>query len=220
MTLAEYEAPVAYSMVRAAAPALLQPTDVMTQYLCYWAAFNNIYVTLAERAGQRAEIQENKDGTLKTHAVAHMRIPKVKSVSERDQISLAFGRFSLDLKRALVEHESARFFVERTPSWHGQPIAQDADGQQLNGVINVGHTTSFQHPVWAPIDTARFHAYRTGAGDPLALDALAEQILNVLYAVRNNLFHGGKRVDDANDNMVLEAALPLLAMVVRAFLRI
>lgn len=51
-----------------------------------------------------------------------------------------------------------------------------------------------------------------------ACDPLARQILDVLYTIRNNAFHGGKRADDANDAEVLEKALPLLMMVVDSFL--
>ncbi len=50
-------------------------------------------------------------------------------------------------------------------------------------------------------------------------DALAKQVLDLLYTVRNNAFHGGKRADDANDREVVERALPLLALVVDAFLQ-
>ena len=42
----------------------------------------------------------------------------------------------------------------------------------------------------------------------------------MIYTVRNNTFHGGKRADDANDTQVLTEALPLLAMIVKSFLGI
>ena len=38
-----------------------------------------------------------------------------------------------------------------------------------------------------------------GARAAARRDALASQILDALYTVRNNAFHGGKRADGAND---------------------
>ncbi len=81
-------------------------------------------------------------------------------------------------------------------------------GRRLNGVLNVGHTLDAALPVCTPIDT---HMFENAQGSE-ARDALASQILDVLYTIRNNTFHGGKRADDVNDREVLEKALPLLAM--------
>ena len=99
--------------------------------------------------------------------------------------------------------------MHRTPCWRGQPITHDADGQGLNGVLNVWYTTDAQHPVWTPIDTVEFEKYQEGGEMPARREALARQILDVLYTVRNNAFHGGKRADDANDIQVMKEALPL-----------
>jgi hypothetical protein len=218
--LTDYEVPVAYSMIRMAAEVPERRPDVIQQFICYWAAFNNIYVTISERAGRRAQLRRNPDGSLRTRAAAQVRVPVVSTVSEREQIDLAFQTFSDDLRRELVEHPSARFFVYRTPSWLAQPIAHDADGQALNGVLNVGYTTDAQHPVWTPIDTAEFEIFQEGGDTPARREALARQILDVLYTVRNNAFHGGKRADDANDIQVLKAALPLLVMIVNSFVQL
>jgi hypothetical protein len=40
----------------------------------------------------------------------------------------------------------------------------------------------------------------------------------LLYTIRNNLVHGGKNPDEANDIEVVEKALPLLDMVVISFI--
>jgi len=220
MVLAEYEAPVAYSMVAMAAQMPERRSDAIQQFRCYWAAFNNIYVTIAERAGRRARLRRNRDGSIRTRTEGQVSVPEVSTVSEREQLNLAFRQFTEDLKRGLVEHPSARFFVYRTPSWHGQRIEQDDRGQRLNGVLNVGYTVDARHPVWTPIDTVEFEAYQQGGKTPGRRDVLAKQVLEVLYTVRNNTFHGGKRADDANDNEVLAKALPLLVMIVKSFVQV
>ncbi len=92
-------------------------------------------------------------------------------------------------------------------------------GQRLNGVINVGYTVNTDYPVWSPIDTGQYEAYMQGYRVVEVSNALAMQILDLLYTVRNNAFHGGKRADDANDHEVVERALPLLVSIVEAFLR-
>ena len=133
---------------------------------------------------------------------------------------LAFDRFPVDLKVSLVEHPSTRFFVYRTPLWRGHPVQNDGQGQRLNGVLNVGHTIDADHPVWTPINTQAFELYQSGSITPAGLDELARQVMEVVYTVRNNTFHGGKRADDANDREVLEKALPLLAMIVGVFVSV
>ena len=104
--------------------------------------------------------------------------------------------------------------------WLATPIDTDGRGQRLNGVLNVGYTVDVAHPVWAPIDRALFGKAEQRTLKADERDVLARQILDVIYTVRNNLFHGGKRADDANDREVLERALPLLVMVVGSFLPI
>lgn len=220
MVFAAYEVPVAYSMVAMADRAPECRANAIQQFMCYWAAFNNIYVMVSERAGRRAQLKLNSDGSIRTRTTAQVKIPEVSTVSERDQLDLAFNHFPDSLKGKLVKHPSAPFFVYRTPRWQGNPVAKDENGQRLNGVLNVGYTIDARHPVWTPIDVAEFEAYQQGGDTPARRDALAKQILDVLYTVRNNTFHGGKQADDANDNQVLKEALPLLAMIVKSFVRV
>jgi hypothetical protein len=219
MVLADHEVPVAYSMVA----LVVQPSALafppFHTFGCYWMAFNNIYVTIADRSGRCARLKKQPDGSLRTRLIANVNIPEVMSVSERHQMDLAFDAFAEDLKHRLIEHPSVRYFVYRTPSWHSQRLEHDAAGQRLNGVLNVGYTVSADHPVWSPIDTQLYERYMGGSQDKEARNVLGKQILNLLYTVRNNTFHGGKRADDANDREVVEQALPLLVMIVKSFLK-
>lgn len=212
MGLAQHEVPVAFSLVSLIKQGTGQFTHPIGQFTCYWAAFNNIYVTIADRAGHRPRLTKRRDGSIRRRVDGSVSIPEVSPVSERQQIDSAFQRFSDDLKQRLIEHPSTRFFVYRTPYWKGRPIATDSNGQQLNGVLNVGYTLSVKNPVWAPIDTATFELY--SRADVAGRDLLSKQILNLLYTIRNNAFHGGKRADDAHDSEVLENGFPLLAMIV------
>ncbi len=88
MVLADYEIPVAYSMVAMAAQTPERRSDAIQQFLCYWMAFNNIYVTIADRAGRRAHLQRNPDGSIRTRAAAQVSVPEVSTVSEREQLGL------------------------------------------------------------------------------------------------------------------------------------
>ncbi len=215
---ADYELPVAYSMVKLA-NQLTEQVHPIEAFTCYWAAFNNIYVTIAEQAGRYPQLRKNPDGSLRTRTIANVSIPEIRRVTEREQMEIAFSQFPDVLKDRLIDHSSTKYFVYRTPSWRGQPIYQDAYGQSLNGVLNVGHTVDPNHPVWTPIDTLEYERYLEYAQEADRVDALAFQILNVLYTIRNNTFHGGKRADDANDRMVLKKALPLLEMIVKTFVQ-
>jgi hypothetical protein len=215
MFFQEVEVPIAYSLVTLAEQDTSPSGYPIGQFTCYWAAFNNIYVTIAERAGRHPKLKTKPDGSIKMRTNGAIQVPDVQTVSEREQIILAFNTFTLALKRGLVEHPNTSFFVYRTPRWHGQAIPIDGTGQRLNGVMNVGHTVSAEYPVWDPIDVALFEEYRKDSAiDPTQI---AKQILFVLYTIRNNTFHGGKRADDAYDVEVLKMAVPLLFMIVDSF---
>ncbi|MHB8790206.1 MAG: hypothetical protein ACYDBT_10035 [Desulfobulbaceae bacterium] len=217
MMFADYEIPVAHSMVKFAAELRSYSAHPLPEFTCYWAAFNNIYVMIAEQQGKKPRLKKKRDGSLCTRMVAQVNIPVVSVLSEREQIDLAFQQFTNKLKGTLVEHPSTRFFVYRTPRWRGKTIS-DINGQRLNGVLNIGYTVDEYNPVWSPIDTQSYEQYVGGVRDAAKCDALSRQILQVLYTVRNNTFHGGKSTDDANDTDVLQHAVPLLKMIVKTLM--
>jgi hypothetical protein len=187
------------------------------QYFLYWTAFNSIYTTIAYRKGRRTRVKKNDDGSVVTIANGSVNIPEVVVVSEREQIQLALDEFSNDLKHKLILHQGTKIFLDRVPYWEGQKIEQDAFGQKLNGVINVDYTTDRQYPVWSPIDFQSYEGYFDDPDNGESRDFLVRQIVAILYTVRCNLMHGGKRFDDANDLAVIENALPMLELIVASF---
>lgn len=214
-----YDLPVAYSMIAAARrlDARREGYHPFQQYFYYWAAFNNIYTTIAFAGNNAPSLKLRPDKTVETETIGSVLIPKVKPVSERKQIESAIAEFDDKLKHRLITHPSTEFFFNRTPSWHGNRIEADNFGQMLNGVINVNHTVDVNYPVWSPIDPVLYPRYMTRPDDSEAREFLAKQIVKVLYTVRCNLMHGGKRYDDANDETVVEHAIPLLRLIVAAF---
>ena len=188
-----YEVPVAASVLQSAKWLVEQNRDFDPSlvFLWYWAAFNNIYTTYADKPEFCKKPRE-----------------------ERDMIKRAIEGFDTELRRDLIKHESTKFFVNRTPRWWDQTIEKGKDGRKLNGVLNVGYTTSPENPKCHCIDIKKYTACMAGTADSAAVSQLSRQIVLVLYGVRNNLFHGGKRYDDANDKEVLENAIPLLKMIV------
>ena len=219
MVFSDYEVPVARSMLMRAESLTESDDNLIETFTYYWVAFNNIYVMVAERSGKAPRLKKDSGGSLSTRTVGTVKIPRVSPVSERAQLDLAFQQFGNDLKRRLVEHPSTRFFAYRTPRWHDQPVETDIDGQSLNGVLNMGYTLGRDHPIWAPIDVGACECCCNGSADGRAWDAVASQILDLLYTVRNNLFHAGKVADDSSDRAVLKNALPLLKMIVESFVR-
>ena len=189
------------------------------QYFLFWTAFNNIYTTIANRAGFQTLIKKNEDGSILTTPNGHVNIPEVKIVSEKEQIHLALKEFDEDLKHALILHDCTQYFVSRIPYWGGIKIETDAFGQRLNGVIHVQHTSSSQYPVWSPIDIQYYQDYMQNPGNPETRDFLARQIVDLLFTVRENFMRGSKKLDDANDLSVVEHALPMLELIVRSLIR-
>jgi hypothetical protein len=86
VVFADYEVPVAQSMIKMAIQLQDAEAHPMEGFLCYWAAFNNIYVTIAERAGRTPQLRKNPDGSIRTRTVGGVDVPLVTVVGERDQI--------------------------------------------------------------------------------------------------------------------------------------
>jgi hypothetical protein len=81
MVLREHEIPVAYPMVAMAAQG--HEPHPMRQFMCCWAAFNNIYVTLAAQAGKRARLRYSPDGSVQSRRVAHVDVHRSGSFRNR-----------------------------------------------------------------------------------------------------------------------------------------
>lgn len=213
-----HQVPIAYSMIELVRQSALHAYEPFQEFMCYWMAFNNIYTTLSDNVGRRRELARSKDGTVKTRVVGGVILPKVEGPSEQEQLDIAFRHFDEELKRKLIMHNCTRFFVYRSPKWRGRAIQLDGRGQRLNGVLNVGYTINSDSPVWSPINTAHYEQYVRGSYDAEIQNSLAKEILTVLYTVRCNTFHGGKRIDDSNDRNVIRQATPLLILIVNYFL--
>lgn len=193
-----------------------ETTEPMQQYMCLWVAFNNIYAVIAKKRGRLARIKFD-NGTIVMRSIADVSMPDVIPTGERKLLELVFTEFDATLKENLVSHASTGFFAGRTPQLHGTPVEYSPNKHKLNGVLNVGFTSDIGEPIWSPIDAGRFKKYVNGQATADDTSELARQILFLLYTIRNNTFHGSKEWDDANDQEVLEKAIPLLLLIVEAF---
>lgn len=202
--------------------------DAAGAYLATWIAFNAVYVTEYNRpyaqrvkSGPKYSPQPNEYG---------LRLVRLqRSPSERDMIRHAIKKLPTDFKRELINLPSPTkkgdtclgFFARRTPIWQDQEIVQDALGQLVNGVINVRKTISREEPYWSPVDQQALEHFVTEAAEgkvPNVPDILTKQVGDILYTVRNNLFHGCKGSDDAYDDKVLQNALQLLQAIVNFYI--
>jgi hypothetical protein len=219
MALLRNEVPVAYTMMELV-ESLPQPrVSPFDTFCCTWMAFNAIFNHLSAEPNAPANCRPKlvvRNGVVQTTPIAGVNVPKVSGGSEKDQIRHAVGRLSDDFKDHVIARPAFRFFVNRNPIWQGQRLRQDGNGQPITGVLNVTHTVIAQRPVWTPIDANAFRRHRSGNFQDR--DALMKQGAIVLYAVRNNTFHGGKRPVDENARLVVSNALTLLGLIVRAFL--
>ncbi|MGD2157140.1 MAG: hypothetical protein PVG14_09130 [Anaerolineales bacterium] len=219
VTFKRHELPMAYSMI-AAANRIKPRRDgrhPIDKFFLLWTAFNSIYTTIAHHRGHSPQLMVSDDGTIETHTNGNVKIPEVRKVSEREQIHLALEEFDDQLKHELILHESTKFFVSRTPYWQGKPIEHDAFGQRVNGVINVNYTTSSDYPIWSPVDPQIYEGYLENPDNEADRDFLSGQIVDLLYTVRDNLMHFGRKFDDSNDLAVFEKALPPLEIIVASF---
>jgi hypothetical protein len=215
LPFSQYEVPVAYAMISMARRISEVHYEPFQEYMSYWTAFNNIYTTIADFNGLRPTF-EIVDGVKRTRSQWGYTFPTVRPVSEVAQIQAAIKQIPSEVSHQLIVSENTKFFVYR--KLRGLFTDVDSIGQKMNGVLNITRTISKEFPVWSPIDTQIYEDYVAGNRLPKSLEVLTEQIVFLLYTVRNNLFHGGKRVDDARDRSVVEHALPLLKLLVETFI--
>jgi hypothetical protein len=205
------EIPIAMSMI-----ALAEQADhVFQRYFSFWAAFNNIYALVGTRQGIVTRLDKDNNGQVRFRPDGSFSFPRVITPREIDQIREAACQLDVGVKDALIKNPNVAFFVNRVPK--GAPGPHDSQGQPINGVLNITRTVNPNLPVWSPIEKQAYEHYL--AGDASSRDLLAEQIIFLLYTIRNNLVHGSKSPDEANDVEVVEKALPLLELVVEAFIQ-
>ncbi|NLE46405.1 MAG: hypothetical protein GX620_16945 [Chloroflexi bacterium] len=182
------ELPVAYSMVKLAK----QTEEPLQAYMCYWIAFNNIYNEIARRRSSWFHY-------------------------EKPRIAQARLAFTPELKHALIQDAGVEYFVNRAPSyWHA--FIESAEGTKPNGVLNVGTTRGSSRVKWSGINVDLYQRYPEGDLSDVEVNMLVEEIVGVLYTVRNNLFHGDKQAYNENELEVVRNALPLLSIIVESFM--
>ena len=212
------DVPVAYSMLDLVGKS--SDMDQFQEFMCYWIAFNNIYTVISLEKDQR-KFQHKADGSIETEKNGSVDIPKVKGYHKEGEaiFDYAFDDFSPDLKIYLICHPSTKFFVNRSPKWKGEKIEVDEKGQKLNGVIQLQLTIDRSNPVWSPIDIDAYNRYAVDK-KPKAedQDLLAEQVLGVVYTVRNNAFHAGKTAHEMIEGPVIRHALELLKVIVHSYI--
>lgn len=214
-----WEFPLAFSMVRLAEHGMRGELEPLEQCMCYWVAFNNICVTIANESGH-APVPLKSGEQREFEEVGGFTMPRMHAPRERARLQSVCAMLSPQLKETLILHRCTRFFVNRQPRFQGQELTVDARGQRLNGILNIGKTDEAGNPVWSPIDHSLYYAYVNGERSREGADRLALEILILLLTAGKNLFHGGKRADDASDINIVEQALPLLKEVVGAFVRL
>lgn len=184
------------------------------KYSSLWTAFNNIYVLLSNRQGLRVTLSQNKNSQNGIDYFWNYCFPKVKTPPEKEQIRIALKFFNPEIKDRLIRHPNIPFFIERTPA--GVQEKFDHHGQEINGVLNLTRSIFPDVIIWSPINRIAYQDYLNGNASVQQL--LVEQIVFMLYTIRNNLDHGGKNPSDANDTQVIEMALPILREIVDFFI--
>lgn len=169
--------------------------EPLQEYMCYWIAFNNIYNEIARHEG-------------------------INPGGQRNRIAQARAVFTPDLEKALIQHSAAEYFVNRVPTFGFTPIEYTSEGQRPNGVLDVGTTRDRGQPKWSGINIDLYRRYHEGDLSDDQVDMLVKEIVDVLYMVRNNLFHGDKRADRENERVVVSNALHLLRLIVESFMEL
>jgi len=207
----ESEVPIAISMIQLSEIA----RHPFQKYFSLWAAFNNVYSLIGRHHGLVVRHELDNKGNARTEQRWGYTFNRVIIPSEKQILIEAVNQLDNVTKDTLIKHENIRFFVDRTP--RGVKGNRDSAGQLINGVLNIARTVDPNLPIWSPIDKPKYEKYITGE-DASSRSILAEQIVFMLYTIRNNLVHGSKNMDEANDIEVVNYALPLLEVIIRSFI--
>jgi len=211
---------IATAMAELARASIRQTQQPYQAFICYWAAFANLYSILASQAGLRPHFGLHKNGTLRIQRTDTLKMAEVYPPTEEAQIHKAFESFNTTLNHQLIVHEATAFFVYRTPTWRNTPVRRDKFGQRLNGVLNIACTLDTRYPVWSPIDIKLYEGYTRGtlveSEHDQARVVLGGQILDMLHTVQKNLLHAAVGVGENAQDLVGKA-LPLLSTIVLHF---
>jgi hypothetical protein len=212
IALHNYEIEVAGSMLELARRSF----NIFPQFMCTWISFNNIYTTVWYKCRE----MQLPDPTLTTpvlcsHKPTLMLTAKLTK-QERTLLDHAFAHFSDDVKHELVLHPSTAFFAHRSPRFQNGEVYVDNVGRHANGVVNIGRSTKYDIEC-STISIPEYELYVANQDGTQLRDLVSLQVLNVVYTVRNNIFHGGKSANDDKDRKVVDKALPLLELIVRDF---
>ena len=204
MVFDNIEAPVAHSMVDHLNAMAVPPDTPFTKFSCCWMAFNNIYFLVSK---QKADQEAAGGGKVRT-----------KPPAEWEQHEFILKEFTPQLKNELINSPAFQFFLNRRPRWGGSDVMVDDNGNRANGVTNLAKSAYKGRPVLATIDEARYRRWLTAARTPQDTDGLVAQIVDMIYTVRNNTFHGRKELLDPVARAVIDNAYELLRMIVVSFL--
>ncbi|MBL7065772.1 MAG: hypothetical protein ISS49_16470 [Anaerolineae bacterium] len=206
----------------------VEQQDMAGAYMATWIAFNAIYV--AEYKRPYAERAKNGPKYPKEPNEYGLKLIRLQGPpSERCMIRHTLGKLPPYFKWELLNLSSPTkkgdtclsFFARRIPVWQDTEIAQDELKQLVNGVINVRRTLNQDTPHWTPVDLNALEQFTVEAAEgatPNIPTVLVNQIGDLLYTVRNNLFHGCKVSGDSNDDEVLRNALELLRAIVTFYI--
>lgn len=197
-------------------------THPFQKFMCFWIAFNNIYITNTYTLGESDQLKKNNNGEViyRDDQFSRFKMPSILTRShEKDQIVQVTKETDVDFQRLLISDQHLLFFVNRHPLFNGKEIKNDYLGQEVNGVINIKKTINSDYPFWSPIDKKLYNKFNNNSIQQEEIEVLVIQISLMLYTIRNNLFHGGKEPTDWNEIEVVENALPLLSKLVKYFIK-
>lgn len=212
--------PIAYGMINLARRSNL---DDFNRYMCLWSAFNNIYQYLGDKDGLGSVLQHDNPYP-RPREIDGYFLPYVRTQSEQTLILNAAQKLSDNQKSSFLRMHQVEIFVYRTPegaegtSYPDKIGLFDRQGQRINGVLNRTRTVEPWFPYYAPIDTEKYESFLQG--DLTYVDLLSNQLVMLLYTVRNNLMHGHKEVTSDNDGEVVRNAYPLLEYLIGFFVNI
>lgn len=213
--------PVARGMIRLAYDSNLA---VFIRYMCLWSAFNNIYQYLSDQDGFGSRLVYDTNRQPRIREVYGYFLPRVETEAETISILRAIHKLNRNQLKAWLRLPEVTFFVKRTPQgvrgkrFPNLPGLFDKKDQRINGVLNRTRTVDPLYPYYAPIDTKKYESFLQG--DLTYVDLLSNQLVMLLYTVRNNLMHGHKEVTSDNDGEVVRQAYPLLEYLIGFFVNI
>lgn len=194
------------------------------RFIYLWIAFNQLYNFHCYDMHPNCSLERQLAMDLKPRAIGSPRDTSVTNcpfkqggnktdVQEWTRIVCVARYLPVRVQQELLDSEEARYFATRAAY---SIVTGEWDASEC-GVLDVHRTRNNSNPFYTLGFVDAWKQYRSGDADP---SNAVQHLARLLYTIRCNLVHGGKRYRQENNIKVVSQAIPLVEGIVTTLIDI